>query len=100
MEELTAVLERLAAAGYVADFFARDGVLRCAECGEGLDPVKVHIDDVVRLEGDSDPDEEVAVYALSEGPCGRRGTYVVVYGPQVPDDDVAVEQALRDARRR
>jgi hypothetical protein len=100
MDELTDVLERLAAAGYVADFFARDGVLRCADCEEGLDPANVRIDDVVRLEGDSDPDEELAVYALSEGPCGRRGTYVVVYGPRVPDDDVVVERVLRDARRR
>ena len=60
----------------------------------------VVIDDIVRLEGESDPDEEVVVYAVSEGPCGRRGIYMSVYGPAAPDDDVTVELALRDARRR
>jgi hypothetical protein len=87
-------------AGYTADFFARDGRLACKECEEMLDPSTVMIDDIVRLEGASDPDEEVVVYAVSEGPCGRRGTYTSVYGPAAPDDDVAVELALRDARRR
>ena len=58
------------------------------------------IDELVRLEGDSDPDEEVVVYALSQGPCGRRGTYTIVYGAAAPYADVQVELQLRDARRR
>jgi hypothetical protein len=100
MDELSDVLRRLTDAGYDADFYARDGFLLCANCEERVDPTRVQVDDVVRLEGDSDPDEEVAIYALSEGPCGRRGTYVVVYGPRTPNDDVAVQQVLQDARRR
>ena len=94
------MLHRLESAGYTADFYARDGRLGCAQCDDLLDPATVVIDDIVRLEGDSDPDEEVVVYAVSEGPCGRRGTYTSVYGPAAPADDVAVELALRDARRR
>lgn len=93
-------MDRLEGEGYVADFFARGGRLGCGECEELLDPGRVMIEAVVRLEGDSDPDEEVVIYALSEGPCGRRGTYIVVYGPNTPPDDVAVEAALQDARRR
>ena len=93
-------LDRLVAAGYAADFFARDGKLACAECDEVLDPGNVMIEEVVRLEGDSDPDEEVVVYALSQGPCGRRGTYTIVYGPDTPPEDAAVQAALQDARRR
>ena len=93
-------LDRLVAEGYAADFFARDGLLACRECDELLEPGHVMIEEVVRLEGDSDPDEEVVVYALSEGPCGRRGTFTIVYGPSTPPDDAAVEAALRDARRR
>ncbi len=94
------MLRRLTAAGYTADFFARGGKLACGECDDLIEPSRVVIDDLVRLEGDSDPDEEVVVYALSEGPCGRRGTYTIVYGSAAPDADIAVELALRDARRR
>ena len=100
METLTDVLKRLGSAGYTSDFFAREGKLGCAECNDLLEPSRVVIDDIVRLEGDSDPDEEVVIYALSEGPCGRRGTFTIVYGSAAPDADVAVELALRDARRR
>ena len=100
IEQLTDVLKRLIAAGYTADFYARDGKLGCAECDDMLEPARVVIEEIVRLEGESDPDEQVVVYALSEGPCGRRGTYLPVYGPAAPDDDVVVELALKDARRR
>jgi hypothetical protein len=94
------VLRRLVAAGYTGDFYARDGMLGCRECDDLLEPARVVIEEIVRLEGESDPDEEVVVYALSEGPCGRRGTYMPVYGAAAPDDDVAVELALKDARHR
>jgi hypothetical protein len=97
---LTTILAELAADGYDADFYARDGKLMCRECDEAIDPATVVIERVARLEGDSDPDEEVAVFAISEGPCGRKGTYTVVYGPNVPDADAAIELRLRDARRR
>ncbi len=100
IEQLSEVLARLTAAGYTTDFFAREGKLGCAGCDDLLEPARAVIDDIVRLEGDSDPDEEVVVYALSDGPCGRRGTYTIVYGSAAPDADVAVELALKDARRR
>jgi hypothetical protein len=53
-----------------------------------------------RLEGDSDPDEEVVVYALRCPRCECKGTFTTVFGPNVPQDDLDVELALRDARRR
>ena len=100
MDDLATVLEKFVADGYTADFFARDGGLACAQCDDIVDPGRVVIEDVARLEGASDPDEEVIVYALSEGPCGRKGTYVVYFGHSTPSDDIAIEHALRDARPR
>ena len=100
IDDLTTILAQLVADGYDADLYARDGMLMCRDCDEAIDPSTVVIDRVERLEGDSDPDEEVAVFALSEGPCGRKGTYTVVYGPNVPAADAAIERKLRDARRR
>ena len=95
MDSLREVLDRLVAAGYDVDFYARAGGIGCPDCGETIDPAGLVIDEVWRLEGESDPDEEVIVYALSSGPCGRRGTYTTGYGPNASSDDVAVSLALR-----
>jgi len=57
-------------------------------------------DELVRLEGDSDPDEELIVYALSGGPCGRKGTFTIAFGPTVTPDDQAVAAVLRDRPHR
>ena len=60
-----------------------------------VDPATLVVDDLFRLEGDSDPDEEVLVYALSQGPCGRMGTYTIQFGPTITPDDEAVAAILR-----
>ena len=56
------------------------------------------IDETVRFEGDSDPDDEAILLALtvpaSAGGCGHRGWFAAAYGPDTPAHDVAVLQAL------
>jgi hypothetical protein len=100
MESLSGALDRLVARGYDADFFARDGQLACADCEHPVAPDDAVIDDIVRFEGDSDPAEELVVYAISSGPCGRKGTYTVAFGPEIGADDIAIVGHLRDGRRR
>jgi hypothetical protein len=100
MESLRSALDRLAAAGYDAEFFVRDGALHCAGCDGSIAPEDVVIEDLVRFEGESDPDEEMVVYAISSGPCGRKGTYAVGFGPAIDRSDQEVVLRLRDARRR
>jgi hypothetical protein len=97
---LSEALDRLARDGYDADFFVRDRLLACADCDEPIAPENAVIEDVVRFEGASDPDEEATVYAISSGPCGRKGTYTVVYGPEVDPADIDVVARLNDGRRR
>ena len=100
METLTEALERLARAGYAVDFFARGGLICCPECDQTIDPAQLVVDEVVRFEGESDPSEEVIVYALSSGPCGRWGTFTTAYGPGISEEDLAVAQVLRDRPHR
>ena len=41
------------------------------------------VERVLRFEGQSDPDDEVILFALSE-PDGRKGLYSTQYGPSMP----------------
>ena len=95
MATLSEVIAALQAEGYTGNWFAtRDGLLRCSESGLDADPSVVTIDRTMRFEGQSDPDDEVILFALSE-PGGRKGVYSAPYGPLMPPEDAAVIAKLR-----
>lgn len=90
-------IARLRAAGYDHDIRAApDGQLRCGGCGELLDPHDLVTDEIARFEGESNPDDEAILVALTT-PRGHRGLYSSAYGPDTPVEDVAILQAM--ARR-
>jgi hypothetical protein len=94
METVTEAIDRLRAQGFRLDFSAvAGGRLRCSECGKEFDPATVHIDEIVRFEGESDPGDETILYALS-GECGHAGLYSAPYGPDATPEDIAVTIAL------
>lgn len=98
METLTEAIERLRAEGYTADFSAtEDGKLHCRSCDVTEDPANMQIDDTVRFEGTSNPDDEAILVAISCA-SGCRGLYSSAYGPSTPPDDVAVLQRLPNDR--
>jgi hypothetical protein len=93
METISEAIARLRAAGYEGDWRARSGQLVCDLCGTAHDPQHVTIEETVRFEGDSNPDDEAVLFALSAS-CGHRGLYAAPYGPDVSPDDVTVIRAL------
>ncbi len=93
METISEAMDRLRAAGYTADWRAVDG--RLASDDASHDPADVTIDEIVRFEGESNPDDEAVLFAL-RAPDGGRGLYAAPYGPDVSTDDVAVIRALHD----
>lgn len=93
METISEAMNRLRAAGYEGEWRAVNGRLLCDGCDTAHDPDDVTIDETVRFEGDSNPDDEAVLFALT-APCGRRGLYAAPYGPDVSTDDVAVIRAL------
>ena len=100
METVLDATARLRAAGYGGDFVAtEDGRLRCAACGTEHDPAAMVIDEVVRYEGASDPDDEAILLALSCD-CGQQGLYVTGFGPAAGAADAAVLRRLAQAERR
>ncbi len=95
METLLDAIARLQADGYLLEMSATaDGQIRCGVCGEVIDPTTATIDETVRFEGESNPDDEAILLAIST-PCGHRGHFVAAYGPDMPAEDVQVLQALQ-----
>lgn len=94
LETVTDALARLRSAGYTADFSATDdGEPACSSCERTLKPAEAHIDEPIRFEGDSNPDDEDIVFALrSAGGC--KGTYTAASGPSAPPNDMTVLRHL------
>ncbi len=95
MGTVSEAIAQLQADGYTGNWYATDDhLLRCSESGEDADPSQVTIEQILRFEGQSDPDDETIVFALSE-PGGRRGVYSAPYGAARPAEDAAVIALLR-----
>jgi hypothetical protein len=98
METVLDAAQRLRAMGYVADFSAtEDGELRCGACGTVHDPASMAIDEVVRYEGITNPDDEAILLAL-RCDCGVKGLFVAAFGPTATADDAAVLRRLPTTR--
>ena len=85
--------------GFEANFRTTDGGrLECGSCRALLDPADVSMSSLRRLEGASDPDDMLAVVAVSCPECGSKGTAVLGYGPASAPEDGDVLHALVDRR--
>lgn len=93
METMSEATVRLRAAGYIENWIAEDGKLRCFTNTATYEPESVTVDEVVRFEGPSDPGDEAILFALS-GPSGHRGQFSAAYGPETSVEDVRVILAL------
>ena len=94
LESLSQALQRLAERGFRHDFRAEDGRLRDLETRESYDPELLEIDEVVRFEGESDPDEQAVLFALRSPGGIALGTWSVVFGAAMPPDDGEVVRRL------
>lgn len=93
-ETLTEAIQRLRADGYMADLSAtEDGRLLCRSCGKNYDPLSLQIDDRVRFEGDSNPDDEAILLAV-RCPDGCKGLFSAAFGPSATPEEAAVLRSL------
>lgn len=93
METLSEAVRRLTDAGYERHLYPVDGHLVCGRCGAQFDPSTLSVDEIVRFEGASDPDDQAILFALDAG-RGHRGLYSSAYGAATSTDDVDVLVAL------
>jgi len=90
MDTLLDATDRLRTRGFTNDFCATAaGRLRCLDGGSEHDPEIMRIEEVVRYEGASDPNDQAIMLALSCR-CGRRGLYSAAFGPDTSEADVSV----------
>jgi hypothetical protein len=75
-----------------------DARLECGSCRAVLDPAEVPMSSLRRLEGASDPDDMLAVVAVSCPVCGSKGTACLGYGPASSAEDGDVLRGLVDRR--
>lgn len=81
--------------GYTLDFNIQDECIVCHQTNTTFSPEDFHIDKVYRFEGDSNPDDESIVYAISSPSFGVKGILVNGYGPS---DDAATSKLVERLR--
>jgi hypothetical protein len=91
METVSEALARLAGAGYEEEFQAVPGGLRGDASGIHS-PEEFHVDEIVRFEGESDPSEEAAIFALRLP--DSKGTYTVAFGTLIDERDAEMVRRL------
>lgn len=98
-ETLTEVVARYEAKGFKGQFAARaGGRILCTHCRHESDARDVSLQALHRLEGASDPSEEMAVAALECPVCDTKGTLVLTFGPSGTPEDGMVLARLPDDR--
>jgi hypothetical protein len=94
---LLEVLAAIAGDGFTGQFMARApdpstqaGRIECASCHMEFSADAAEVSELRRLEGASDPDEMLAVVALTCPNCAANGALVLNYGPVATVEDAAV----------
>lgn len=97
METLCQVMEELAVQGYIIDFNLRTDQLEGAENPLEEFPDNFLIDKSYRFEGESDPEDEAIIYAISSLDGTTKGVLIDGYGPS---SQVEWEQTIIKLKRR
>lgn len=78
-ESLVDALADLKKRGYEADFATTSDCLYCSDLDIRLNPEEFAVDEVYRFEGDSNPDDNSVLYAITSH-TGVKGILVDSYG--------------------
>ncbi len=89
-DTMTAAVNGLKARGYVLDFNLSENCLVCQGAKFGLEDFQIV--EVYRFEGNTDPADESAVYAV-EGNRGHKGILVTGYG--ISAEGISAEMARK-----
>jgi hypothetical protein len=79
-ETVTQAVDELAKRGYTLNFNLSKGYLAGAGEDVNLNPNEFNIDEVYRFEGETDPGDEMVVYAISALGKGPKGILVNAFG--------------------
>ena len=95
-ETLTEVLRDIEGAGYTESVrVGSNGVVTCLACKLSAAAESFGVDILRRLEGVSDPDDELVAVGTRCPNCGAHAAVVLGYGPNASMDDTFVLQSLQ-----
>ncbi len=77
---LVEAINGLKARGYTEDFNLKENYLDCSNSKHQLSPDDFKVDNVFRFEGESDPEDQAVLYAISSEKYNLKGTLVNAYG--------------------
>ncbi len=98
METQTEAVERLADGGYVENMSINgSGKIESGE--QQWDPEDLVVDELIRFEGVSNPDDEAMMLAVS-APLGVRGVLVMPFGPDLSGPQADAVRLLSMQRRK
>ncbi len=92
---LSETVEGLKNQGYHLDLNIKQECLVCHQTQTELSPEEFEIDAIYRFEGQSNPDDEAVVYAISSSKQGVKGVLVNAYGIYADEASSALVQKLR-----
>ncbi len=100
-ETIAEALREIEAEGYTGQFRALGGgTVECFTCRRTSPAGDFAVEQMVRLEGPTDPADMVAIAALTCPRCAAQGTLLLAYGPDSSLEDADVLQALGAPRHR
>lgn len=96
---MTDVLAAYADGGFDSSFTVEpEAQLLCHTCEQTFPAAEAPMSSLRRLEGASDPDDMLAVVAITCPHCGAQGTVVLGFGPAASPEDGDALAAFRDDR--
>ena len=94
-ETLSEAVTLLQQDGYTEDFNIQSNFIECKNIDLKISPEEFLIDKFYRFEGDTDPDDEEVVYAISSDKHKMKGILVAAFGK---DADVLSTEILEKLR--
>lgn len=92
---LSQTINELKKEGYHLDFNLKQECLVCHLNNIALSPEEFEIDAVYRFEGDSNPDDQSILYAISSGKYNVKGVLVNAYGVYSDEISAAMVEKLK-----
>lgn len=92
---LSETINGLKKEGYSLDFNVNQAFLICNHSKTEFSPEEFVIDKVYRFEGESNPDDQSVLYALSSAKFGVKGVLVNGFGISANDDTNALIAKLK-----
>lgn len=89
MQEPSEAIQQLEARGYDKNLVLKDDHFEIDSGKEKIYPAEFDVDEVVRFENASDPDDQSILYAISSPSHGVKGLYLESYG--LYNEDISKE---------